>query len=104
MGDESDRLRDQTSERHRDRLMFSKAGMCQLELTQARRTLDHGAATLETALRKATQRGLKRSLAAEFFGKNHPILDREAAAVGDVRGRGVRGVSDQNHVSSVPGR
>jgi hypothetical protein len=78
--------------------------MCHLELTQARRSLDHGAATLEPALRKAGERALKRSLAAELFGKNHRILDREAAAVGDVRGRGVRGVSDQNHLSSVPGR
>jgi hypothetical protein len=73
--------------------------MCHLQLAEACRTLDYGPATFEPALRKATEHVLERSLAARFFGKNHRILDREAAAVGDVRGRSVRGVADQNHAS-----
>ena len=74
------------------------------EFADRERDIAGGAHAFEAPLHEFVEPAGQGPVLRKRFRQNDRILDRHAAAGGQVRGHGVGGVADENHALAIPGR
>lgn len=83
--------------------MLFRRTKCELQLANCDAAFDHIAASVESPILVRGKPLLHRCGAGQFFGQHDPAFHRHACAGGEVRGRGMHGIAQQDDTPVVPG-